>query len=184
MARLKLSLWPSVIDDCTAVLALPSGTSNIKAHYYLSQAQLAMSDHDAALTSGLRAHELCAATNDKSLAAVTALVLKCKKARWDQKEKLREVEEKELEREVLRLLRAEAESEALAAREDGGEVEEGIVREEAERKEERMRGVFERSRRLKGEGRREVPEWAVDDISFGFMVDPVMVRTQHPMHCE
>jgi STIP1 family protein 1 len=39
---------------------------------------------------------------------------------------------------------------------------------------EALRGVFEAAR-PKEEKRREVPDWAVDDISFCVMVDPVIV---------
>ncbi|KAJ6786361.1 hypothetical protein PWT90_05146 [Aphanocladium album] len=177
MARLKLSLWDSVITDCQSVLTLPSGGTNIKAHYYLCQAQLALDDADGALASGLRAHELCAATNDKSLAAVTTAVLKAKKARWDQREKMRTRGEQEAERAVLRLLRAEAEADMAAALAYGGESERQVVEEEARAREARVVEAFERSRKLAGEGRREVPDWAIDDISFGFMVDPVMTKT-------
>lgn len=174
MARLKLALWDSVVADCQSVLTLPSGGSNIKAHYYLCQAQLALHDADGALSSGLRAHALCVASHDKSLAAVTAAVLKAKKARWEQREKQRARGEADLERDVLRLLRAEAATDIAQA---DGDSERQLVEEEAKAKEERIMAVFERSRVLAGDGRREVPDWAVDDISFGFMVDPVVTRT-------
>jgi STIP1 family protein 1 len=45
---------------------------------------------------------------------------------------------------------------------------------EWEGKMEALRGVFEAAR-PKEEKRREVPDWAVDDISFCVMVDPVIV---------
>lgn len=184
MARLKLSQWDSVIADCETVLALPAGPSNIKAHYYLAQAQLALGgDPSAALASALCAHRLCAATNDKSLAAVTALTLLCKKAQWEAREKRRTREEHGLEGDMLRLLKQEREADVAAAREYGGEAEAAVVEEEGRLKEERMRDVFERSRRLDGsggQGKREVPDWAIDDISFGFMVDPVIVRPLFP----
>jgi STIP1 family protein 1 len=41
-----------------------------------------------------------------------------------------------------------------------------------------LRDVFERAR-AESDKRREVPEWAIDDISFGIMVDPVVVRLSH-----
>lgn len=179
MARLKLTRWDGVISDCESVLALPSGGTNIKAHYYLCQAQLEMGDYDAALDSGLTAHKLCVATNDKSLTAVTGAVLKAKKARWEQKEKMRARGEQDLEREMLRLLREERERDVRAALEDGGEVEANIVEEEAVEKENKIKALFERSR-VAGDVKREVPDWAIDDISFGFMVDPVVVSFNNP----
>ncbi|EJP62928.1 STIP1 y and U box-containing protein 1 [Beauveria bassiana] len=185
MARLKLSLWDSVITDCQSVFALPvagagAPASHLKAHYYTSQARLAIDDPDGALSAGLAAHALCVATNDKSLAAVTAVVLRAKKARWERREKRRVRGEQSLEREMLELLRADVSAAAAAAAAAGEEVDEterAAMEEEAREKEERLMAVFERSRKLAGEGLREVPDWAIDDISFGFMVDPVMTKT-------
>lgn len=174
MARLKLSQWDSVITDCQTALSLPQGTSNMKAHYYLAQAQLSIGDHDSALASARAAHALCAASNDKSLVAVTNAVLRAKRARWDHAERRRVREDADLERDLLRLLRRERDEDVAAAEAGGDAMEARVVREEAERKEERLRVVLERAREA-AERRREVPDWAVDDISFGIMVDPVIV---------
>ncbi|KAM0563425.1 hypothetical protein ACHAPJ_001146 [Fusarium lateritium] len=171
MARLKLNYWDSVITDCDACLQL--APDNMKARYYLAQAQLALRDYDASLASALHAHKLCAATNDRSLAAVTNLALRCKKERWDDREKKRMREAKDLEREVLELLGREKDA-ALVETDDGMEKQE--IEEESEAKMERMKDIFERAR-ADAEKKREVPDWAIDDISFGFMVDPVTTKT-------
>ncbi|KAH7198196.1 uncharacterized protein B0J16DRAFT_330001 [Fusarium flagelliforme] len=171
MARLKLNYWDSVITDCEACLQLTP--DNMKARYYLAEAQLALKDYDASLESALHAHKLCAATNDRSLAAVTALVLRCKKERWDDLEKKRMREAKDLEREVMELLNREKVS-ALAETDDGMEKQE--IEEETQAKIERMKDIFERAR-AGDEKKREVPDWAIDDISFGFMIDPVVSKT-------
>jgi STIP1 family protein 1 len=169
MARLKLSLWAAVISDCQ--LALNLAPSSMKAHYYLSQAQLAMGDYDGALTSALAAHAICAETNDRSLPAVTGMVLKAKKERWEEIERRRLREDKVLEEEVVDGLRRELYRELEGVE---GEVARQEVGEEWEGKMRRVREVFERAR-SQGEKRREVPDWAIDDISFGIMVDPVVV---------
>lgn len=64
-----------------------------------------------------------------------------------------------------------------------GELElQGEERREMEReyemKVEMLRSTFEvaRMNEEEGEGRREVPDWAIDGISFSVMVDPVVVR--------
>lgn len=173
MARLKLGYWDSVVTDCEACLAL--APSNMKAHYYLSQAQLSVGDYDSALDHARQAHEICAATNDKSLAAVTAIVLRCKKERWEHKEKHRAREAKDLEHEVMDLL-ARDRDEMLAGVTDGDEIEKTTIREETDAKMGQLKLVFERAR-AESEKRREVPEWAIDDISFGVMVDPVIVSS-------
>jgi hypothetical protein len=54
------------------------------------------------------------------------------------------------------------------------------VEEEWRGKIERMREVFERAR-PKEERRRQVPDWAIDDISFCVMVDPVIVSPGIPL---
>jgi STIP1 family protein 1 len=174
MARLKLSLWPAVISDCNSALNL--APNSMKAHYYLSQAQLALGDHDAALASALAAHAICAETNDRSLPAVTGMVLKVKKERWEERERRRKREDGVLEEEVIQGLREGLDSELEGVE---GEVARREVEEEWEGKIKRVREVFERSR-SEGEKKREVPDWAIDDISFGIMVDPVVVRIPCP----
>ena len=169
MARLKLQHWDSVISDCNTCLAL--APSNMKANYYLAQAQLAIRDYDAALESANKAHELCATTNDRSLAAVTGLVLRAKKERWESREKRRTREAVDLERELRELLQSRRDQ-LLASEPD--EAEKDTIREETDAKAELLKDMFERARAQAGV-RREVPEWAIDDISFGIMVDPVIV---------
>lgn len=145
----------------------------MKAHYYLSQAQLAIRDHDAALHNALRAHAICADTADKSLAAVTAQVLSCKKERWEERERRRVREGIELEGEALGLLEREREG-ALEGTES--EFERRDVEAEWEGKIAAMKRTFE-SARAADSKRRAVPDWAIDDISFSIMVDPVIVRS-------
>ncbi|RFU78466.1 stip1 likey and u-box containing 1 [Trichoderma arundinaceum] len=173
MARLKLGHWDSVITDCQTCLAL--APQNMKAHYYLAQAQLSIGDYDGALENALAAHKLCAATNDKSLGAVTNIVLRCKKDRWEHKEKLRLHQERELQDEMLALL-ARDRDEMLMTVEPDDQVERRIIEEEASAKIRTLSAVFENAR-TQSLKRREVPDWAIDDISFGIMVDPVITKT-------
>lgn len=169
MARLKLGHWESVITDCQTCLGL--APQNMKAHYYLAQAQLSIGDFDSALTNALAAHKICATTNDKSLGAITNIVLRCKKDRWDDKEKKRLRQERELEEEMLAMLVRDRD-EMLAAESD--ETERKIIEEEANEKMQTLSKVFENAR-TQSLKRREVPDWAIDDISFAIMVDPVVV---------
>ncbi|KAK2024943.1 U-box domain-containing protein [Colletotrichum zoysiae] len=169
MARLKLEIWDAVVSDCESCLGLTP--DNLKAHYYLSQAQLALKDYDSALTNAQKAHQLCVQIGDKSLAAITAQVLRAKKERWDWMEKTRTREARHLENEVVELMEKEREQ-AVANAVDDGEKRE--IEAEWEQKIAILRDTFEKSRSAE-EKRREVPEWAIDDISFGVMVDPVIV---------
>ncbi len=105
MARLKLDMWDSVISDCRTCLELSPG--NMKAYYYLSQARLAMGDHDEALADARRAYDLCVLAGDKSLQSVTTQVLRCKKERWETVEKRRVRQGNELEIVVKELMKKE-----------------------------------------------------------------------------
>ena len=171
MTRLKLSQWDNAIADCSECLRL--APDSMKAHYSLSQAHLALHAYDDALDHALKAHALCVKATDKSLATITNHVLKCKKDRWDDLEKRRIRETSDLENEMIEMLERERDEAVrdAADQDEGGRRE---IAEEWERKIERMREVFEEAR-PKEEKRRVVPDWAIDDISFCVMVDPVIV---------
>lgn len=173
MARLKLKLWDAVIVDCQDALAL--NPDSMKASYYLSQAQLELRNYDDAVAAALRAHALCVKTADRSLTAVTGLVLRCKKDRWEHKEKVRMHQSLYLEEETLEVM-VKARNRAIEAAESEAERAELAV--EWDGKVEHLKRVFEASR-SREEQRREVPDWVIDDISFGIMVDPVIVSS-HP----
>jgi len=170
MARLKMELYDSVISDCNECLRL--SPESMKANYQLSQAYLALRAYDEALEHALKAYDLCVKTADKSLSSVLTQVLRCKKERWEDQERHRRRETSDLEIEVVSLMERERD---LAREEDvldAGERREIEI--EWERKMQRMRKVFEKAREAE-EKRREVPDWAIDGISFGFMHDPVIV---------
>ncbi|KAK0619968.1 hypothetical protein B0T14DRAFT_520320 [Immersiella caudata] len=172
MARLKMNLWDSVISDCNECLKF--APDSMKAHYYLSQAHLALEAYEEALKHALTAYEMCVKNKDKSLTAVTSQALRCKKERWADQDKRRRRETSSLEFEVVAMMERERD-EALNG-EGLLDSERQEVREEWDRKMEIMRGVFEKSRAAH-EQRRKVPDWAIDDISFGFMHDPVITKT-------
>ena len=85
MARLKLEVWDPCVDDCIKSIELESG--NMKGYFYLAQAQLALKHPNEALTSALTAYEKCLETFDRSTSAVSALVLRAKKEKWEAKER-------------------------------------------------------------------------------------------------
>lgn len=172
MARLKLELWDSAISDCNMCLKL-SHDKNMKAYYILSQAQIKLGDYDSSLQSALSAHQLCAETNDRSLPNVTAQVLLCKQKRWEEREKRRIRQGQELERETIALLEHERDEILKSC---VSEIDQETVQEEWEQKIEQLKSTFERAR-PEAEKRRAVPDWAIDDISFCIMVDPVITRT-------
>ncbi|KAL2164890.1 hypothetical protein VTH06DRAFT_186 [Thermothelomyces fergusii] len=183
MARLKLGQWDSAVADCTACLRL--APDSIKAHYSLSQAHLALRAYDDALRHARTAHALCAKAADKSLGTLTAHVLRCKKEAWDAAERRRLRENADLEAEVIGLLERERDAAvrelARQRREEGpglggADEAEKEVAAEWDTKIARMREIFEKARPA-AEKRRTVPDWAIDDISFGVMVDPVITKS-------
>ena len=176
MARLKMKMWESSIADCNECLRI--SPDNMKAHYYLGQAHLELGNYEEALVSALKAYKMCVDTNDKSLSAALALVRMCKSKRWDELDKRRRRERADLESEVLALLERERDAavnpkdtDPDTVREKGDDTAIGA---EWETKLEAMRDVFEKARSADSQ-RRKVPDWAIDDISFEFMHDPVVV---------
>ncbi|CAK7206624.1 hypothetical protein SEUCBS139899_009424 [Sporothrix eucalyptigena] len=172
LVRLKLEMWDSVVNDCTS--CLERAPDNMKAHYYLSQAELQLRDFDNAVAHCRRAHELCVKADDKSLTQITNHMLECKRARWADKEKRRAREINPLEEEMVALL--EREKEAAVAAEDEAFRDE--VAADYDAKLVRLRETFTLARSASADtARRNVPEWAIDDITFGILVDPVVTKT-------
>ncbi|KAK6082528.1 stip1 likey and u-box containing protein 1 [Seiridium cupressi] len=171
LARLKLQLWDSTIADCQACLRL--NRDSMKANYYLAQAQIELRNYDEALPTALRAHALCVSQNDKSLPQVTALVLRCKKEKWEHMERIRKRENQGLENEMLELIQREREEMLQTC--DSESLKED-VRKEWEEKQSHLEKTFDRAR-VNEEKKRVVPDWMVDEISFNIFIDPVVTKT-------
>lgn len=173
MARCKLQRWEDAINDCQNCLTL--SPDNMKAVFYMAEAQLELKDYDNALESAHRAYELFSHSDDglKSLGSVTKLVLRCKKERWEDMERRRLRERSDLERELVDIMERERDV-AVSSATDAMEVQD--IQSEWQAKIETLKSTFNLAR---GEAtkRREVPDWAIDDITFGIMVDPVMTKT-------
>lgn len=69
LSRLKLERWDDAAYDCKTCLDLTP--DNMKALFYLSQAQLELREFDSAVDNCKRAQELCAKTEDKSITNIT-----------------------------------------------------------------------------------------------------------------
>lgn len=182
MARLKLGRWDSVIADCQTCAALCP--TSMKAFFYLGQAQLELRHYDDAVASYLRAHALCVANDEtKSLPSVTQGVLRCKKERWEFREQQRKREHRDLERRTVALLEKERDEELMAVEDESVRND---IREEYEASLKNLTEIFDKAR-AESDRRREVPDWFIDEISFGVMVDPVVVSsfplTEHCLVC-
>ncbi|KAF2019419.1 U-box-domain-containing protein [Aaosphaeria arxii CBS 175.79] len=183
-ARLKLEKWEGVIDDCIRSIELMK--ENMKAFFYLAQAQLAINHPNEALSSALMAYELCTNSSQQTsnAATISALVLKAKKAKWE----IRERDRIRRRADLLSELEAKLEEDY---KKDVHEIEDRIAsgsvgtiegqEEKADRKKEYddkindLRTAFALSdpENLK---LREVPDYLVDGITFEIMHDPVVTR--------
>lgn len=173
MARCKLGRWEDAIADCQTCLSL--SPNSMKAVFYMAEAQLELKDFDKALENAKNAYGLFAHSEEgiKSLSSVTRLVLRCKKERWENMERRRLRGRSELERELQDLLERERDS-AIAMAADPAEQQD--IHNEYDAKLVTLKGTFQLARGEEGK-RRQVPDWAVDDITFGIMVDPVITKT-------
>ncbi|KAF2403410.1 U-box-domain-containing protein [Trichodelitschia bisporula] len=186
-ARLKLGLWEEVIDDCLHSIELLQ--DNMKAYYFLAQAQLELNHPNEALVSAKTAYDLCSKsfTQTSSAFAISAFVLKCKRAKWELRERdrlrrrnalLDELETK-LEQDRNRELESIKDQHEqgvlgdVAAREEMDE-----VRQTYEDKVTELRNVFAIAD-PQNMTKREIPEYLVDDISFEIMHDPVVTKHGH-----
>ncbi|KAL8832041.1 MAG: hypothetical protein Q9170_005038 [Blastenia crenularia] len=89
MTRIRLQSWDSCIDDCLHSIEL--SPRNMKAYYYLAQAQLALHHPNEALSSALTAYDECLKSDvfSSSTRHISQLVLQAKKEKWEAKERER-----------------------------------------------------------------------------------------------
>jgi STIP1 homology and U-box containing protein 1 len=205
-ARMKLHLWQEVIDDCIKSIELMR--ENMKAFYFLGnivwqldlteafctdqyagQAQLELNHPNEALSSALMAYDICSKSVHQTSSAfqISTFVLKCKKAKWD----LRERDRIRLRNELLGELEAKlvqdrnTELNSISQRSQSGELgeiavqeETALVEETTNRKINELRNAFAISNPLQLE-KREIPDYLIDDVSFEVMHDPVVTRHGH-----
>jgi STIP1 family protein 1 len=196
LTPIQIENYEQVIADSLSSIRLHA--ENMKAYYFLAQAQIALHRPSDALASAKEAHRLCVEEIHKggkgasSIGPITELVLRCKKEAWEAKEKerldaqgglVRELEgllEKERDRR-LEELHARAATEMTDGEGVNVAVEEQKITEEYARKIEEVRNMGVAAGTVGEEGkRRNVPDWCIDDITFSVMVDPVVVRPIPP----
>lgn len=136
------------------------------------------------MVSAKKAHKYCVQEVESggkgggSLGVITELVLRCLKEDWERREEERLAGRKGLLSEIVGTLERERDGRIMRFRESdpGNEGVVEAIRGEYEGKIEELRATFELAGKGDPEsGRRKVPDWAVDDITFSVMVDPVTV---------
>jgi len=166
LTRMRMEQWEAVIADCEkAIDLLPT---SFKAFTYLGQAHLHLNRPSESFSASKTAYALAIQQRSPSIPSIAATCLAAKKARWEQLETLRIERECRLLRELCGLLEKRAQSRG------GGEDEV----EEARIKKRELESVFGKAEaeRLR---RRDVPDWLIDNITFGIMFDPVITKNGH-----
>ncbi|KAL9603939.1 MAG: hypothetical protein Q9219_000877 [cf. Caloplaca sp. 3 TL-2023] len=184
MTRLRLQTWDSCIDDCIRCIDLDR--HNMKAYYYLAQAQLALRHPNEALSSALTAYGECLKSDifNSSTRHISQLVLQAKKEKWEaqERERIRRRSEllKELEDGLTAMKRFELQNLNVKYEGRGNAMEVLEEREEVEtsyrKKIEELRSVFAVAD-PENLQQREVPDYLIDNISFCIMHDPVVTKT-------
>ncbi|KAG4025295.1 hypothetical protein MFRU_061g00140 [Monilinia fructicola] len=202
-ALLKLARYPEAIASSQSAIAVnassPVNGVSMKAHYNIAQAYHALREYENALRAVESAREFCVRDmpvggkglvgSGKSLPSILDLGLRCRKEGWEAREERRMKERSGLVGEVVELMRREGvrrgdrvRRDGVGGDQDGGEDHVDIDHDEAsgdwERKIEEVERVFRLVETQGKEGRRrEMPDWAIDGISFNVMIDPVMTKT-------
>ncbi|ORY03661.1 hypothetical protein BCR34DRAFT_492219 [Clohesyomyces aquaticus] len=183
-ARLKLEKWQEVIDDCLKSIELMR--ENMKGFFYLAQAQLAINHPNEALSSALTAYDLCTHSSQQTsnAATISALVLKCKKAKWDIRERdrlrrrssLLSTLESNLESQCKRDLFEITEQASTGAI---GAIEASDSKSELLKAHEQNLADLRTAFAISDPGnmaKREVPDYLIDGITFEIMHDPVVTK--------
>lgn len=171
MARMQQGKHQEAILDCLAGSQINEKLS--KPYYIMAKCLLALNDPDHAVENATRAYSLGLEGGEhRSLPSLRGLVLKCKKMRWDLQETIRCNQTSQLQAELEGLLMTEK-AKALAM--CGANVSYMTTAESWEGKIQQLRDTFQRASSANEKERSSPPEWAIDDISFEVMIDPVTV---------
>ncbi|KAG9240978.1 hypothetical protein BJ878DRAFT_429126 [Calycina marina] len=176
-ANLKLDKpkYQQVEIDCSTSIEIEK--KNLKAHYFLAMALVELKHpewQERSHTSAKEAHRLCVeecqmvpmGKGASNIQVLTELVLKCKKEWWEKQERERLKKIGGLHAELAAILRArkdnvKCESEASEYQTKIDELASVFE----------MAGIGGKDARIK-----KVPDWAIDDITFSVMLDPVMTK--------
>jgi STIP1 family protein 1 len=184
-ARLRLGVWQEVIDDCIRSIELER--DNMKAYYFLAQAQFELRHPNEALSSAITAYDICSRSPKQTSSAfsIAGFVLKCKRAKWDIRERDRLRKRSELLAQLegkldLDLKQELAETDERLRIGEFGEIgakeERESISEAHKAKIAELRNVFAIAD-PSNMAKREVPDFLIDTISFEIMHDPVVTKS-------
>ncbi|KAL0261955.1 hypothetical protein SLS55_003390 [Diplodia seriata] len=178
-ARMKLGHYEDAIDDCLKSIELMR--SNMKAYTFLAKSQLALNHPNEALSSALVAYDLCikSTTPTRDAQTISALVLQCKKSKWEGRERERLRRKNPLLAELEDRIEASANQDQVIINDKASRGEMGAVEAVEERttlaratqqKIEDLRSIFAIAD-PNNMAKREVPDHLIDNISFEIMHD-------------
>jgi STIP1 family protein 1 len=179
--------WEAVVADCERAIELlpsssgplhalkrrPEDVANpraVKAYTYLGSALLHLNRPDESFKASHKAYLLAIEYRSPSIPQIAASCLEAKKKRWELAESERIKRESMLLRDTMAMIERDAlERSRRVGGDQGKEIEE-----EAVRKCRQLEEVFGKAE-AETLRKRIVPDWLIDNITFGVMWDPVMV---------
>ncbi|KAF8535994.1 hypothetical protein BDD12DRAFT_852937 [Trichophaea hybrida] len=181
LTRVRMEQWDAVVTDCEkAIELLPT---SLKAYTYLGSALLHLNRPAESFTASQKAYQLAISQRSPSIPQIAASCLEAKKARWEVSETARIARESSLLRETQETILREAKAKGDKLRSTGmyggfgiaGEEAAKEMEEEGRRRCRELEDVFGKAE-AETLRRRVVPEWLVDNITFGVMWDPVVTK--------
>ncbi|GAB7345095.1 hypothetical protein MBLNU457_3495t1 [Dothideomycetes sp. NU457] len=192
--RLRLQKWQGAVDDCQQSIELTGKAPNYKANFYMARAQLELNHPHEALASALAAYgqvmypetdrERAAAS---SIPAILTLVIACRKRKFEARQLeyrkskadlLAEMEQhlQKNRQDTLRKIEEDLHAGAMLPVQAGEERAE--IEATTEHKINELRSTFAVADPV-NHPKKEIPEWAIDTITFELMHDPVVTRSGH-----
>lgn len=187
LCKLRLRRWDDVCQDCRHALDLDG--INVKAYFFLGQAQLEQELYDESITSLKKAHDLAKEQKLNFGDDIASALRVAKKKKWNTQEEKRILQEVELQTYLNQLMLEDRERklQQLNKEEDRNEDEEEEVKEDVKEglQEQKQHIEKDHNRHLKElnelfatvddrRRKREVPDYLCGKISFELMREPVI----------
>jgi STIP1 family protein 1 len=142
----------------------------VKAYTYLGSALLHLNRPDESFKASHKAYQLAIEQRSPSIPQIAATCLEAKKKRWELAESERIKRESMLLRDTMAMIERDALERARRVGEEQGQE----IMEEAAQKCRHLEEVFGKAE-AETLRKRTVPDWLIDNITFGVMWDPVIV---------
>ena len=189
--RLRLQKWQGVVSDCRQSIELTGKVPNYKAHFYMGRAQLELNHPREALAAALVAYDqVMYPESDRERAAASSipsiltLLIACKKRTFEARQLehrrskadlLTKLEQSLQETRRVNLQRIEENLRAHSIQPIQAEEERMEIESTTEQEIDSLRSIFAVAD-PSNHPKKEIPDWAIDTITFELMHDPVITR--------